>query len=140
MMRFQNVRIFRLNFGNFNHGAALTIPLIGIFVGKGMENDLNLLRHEFGHILQYRKWGFWFFWRHIAKTSLDSAHASRKEHRTHQHTWTEWSANRLAYHFFGSPNDWDFRRFPIAPSGDDIHSKPKFAQNNEEFMSGWVEA
>ena len=140
MMRFQQVRLFRLNFGNFRRGAALTIPLVGIFVGKGMEDDLNLLRHEFGHILQFRKWGFWFFWRHIAKTSLDSAHASRKEHRKHQHTWTEWSANRLAYHYFNCPDDWNFRRFPIQPTIEDRFSKPKFAQSNDDFMKDWVEA
>ncbi len=139
-MRFHNVRIYRVNFGNFKKGAALTIPRIGIFVGKGMENDLNLLRHEFGHILQFRKWGFWFFWRHIAKTSLDSAHASRKSHRKHQHTWTEWSANRLSYNYFNCPDDWNFRRFPIHPDTEDHYSKPEFARNNDEFISGWLEA
>ncbi len=139
-MKFEGVRIFRLNLGNFKHGAALTLPWIGIFVGKGREFDLNLLRHEFGHILQFRKWGFWFFWRHIAKTSLDSAHASNKEHRSHQNTWTEWSANFLAYQYFNEPEDWNFRRFPIAPCDESKFSKPKFAQNNDEFIRDWVEA
>ena len=61
-MKFQGINIYRLNVGNFRHGAAVTIPGIGIFVGRGMEDDLDLLRHEFGHILQFRKWGFLFFW------------------------------------------------------------------------------
>ena len=138
-MKFEGVRIFKLNFGNFRKGAAVTIPGFGIFVGKGMEYDLNLLRHEFGHILQFRKWGFWFFWRYIANTSLDSAHASRKEHRLHQHTWTEWSANWLSYHYFNCPDDWNFRRFPIHPALENTYSKPKFAQSNAEFIKNWVE-
>lgn len=139
-MKFEEVRIFQLSFGSFKHGAAVTIPLAGIFIGKGMENDLNLLRHEFGHILQFRKWGFWFFWLYIAKASLDSAHASRKEHRWHQHTWTEWSANRLSYDYFNKPTDWNFKRFPTFPEHEDIYSKPKFAHNNEEFIKDWLES
>lgn len=139
-MKFQGIRVYKLNFGNFRKGAALTIPGIGIFVGKGMENDLDLLRHEFGHILQFKKWGFWFFWRHIAKTSLDSAHASRREHRSHQHTWTEWSANWFAYQYLGQPADWNLRKFPIAPTLENKYSKPTFARNNDEFIQDWLEA
>lgn len=138
-MKFEGVRVFRVNFGHFRQGAALTLPGIGIFVGKGREFDRNLLRHEFGHILQARKWGFWFFCRYIAKTSIQSAHASRKKAYNHQSTWTEWSANYLAYNYFDKPKDWNFRRFPIAPNEETKLSKPTFAQNNDEFIRDWVE-
>lgn len=139
-MKFEGVRVFWVNFGDFKRGAALTLPGIGIFVGKGRESDLNLLRHEFGHILQFRKWGFWFFYRYIAGTSLKSARTSRKKDYFHQSTWTEWSANYLSYHYFDKPKDWNFHRFPIAPNEETKLTKPTFAQNNDEFIRNWVEA
>ncbi|MBP1664564.1 MAG: hypothetical protein H6Q19_1704 [Bacteroidetes bacterium] len=126
-MKFQGIRIFQLNIGNFKKGAAMTIPGIGIFVGKGMQHDTELLRHEFGHVLQCRKWGFWFFWRSIASDSLKSALNQKRKYAPHMHTWTEWSANWLAYQYFDKPGDWNFSRFPITPAGESRVSKPKFA-------------
>ena len=138
-MKFEGVRIFRLNFGNFKRGAAVTIPWIGIFVGKGMENDTDLLPHEFGHILQYRKWGFFFFWKQIATNSLRSAHNQRRKYMPHMHTWTEWSANWLSYQYFNKPAEWNFRKFPIAPVSESRVSKPTFSVSNKDFMDEWLE-
>ncbi len=137
-MKFENTRVFRLNFKNFKQGSAVTIPGIGIFIGNGFEKDLNLLRHEFGHLLQFQKWGFFFFWKNIASTSLKSARFSRKKHFQHQQTWTEWSANWLSFHYFDLPADWDFERFPITPEKETAYSKPKFSENNEDFFNQWV--
>lgn len=138
-MKFEGIYIFTVPFGDFKKGAAVTIPCIGIFVGKGFENDRDLLRHEFGHILQFRKWGFWMFWRRIASASLISARHSRKYAVNHMHTWTEWSANRLSYEYFKQPKDWNFKLFPITPLVENHVSKPKFTTDNEDFMQKWLD-
>ena len=139
MKRFEGILVFRLNFSPFTQGAAVTLPCIGIFVGKGSENDKQLLRHEFGHILQYRKWGFWLYWRRIAYTSLKSARLSNKLKFSHQSTWTEWSANRLSYEYFNKPDDWNFDTFPIVPTADTAYSAPKFRTSNQTFLKDWAD-
>lgn len=112
---FYNIRIFTLGFGAFKRGAAMTIPGVGIFVGKQGYDNKALLMHEYGHILQYRMWGFWFYWFRIAPVSLKSAYLASKKGIIHQHSWTEWSANRLSYFYFNQPADWNQRFFPIEP-------------------------
>lgn len=139
MNKFEGIRIFKLPVKRFKNGAAVTIPGLGIFVGRGNENDLDLIRHEFGHILQFRKWGFRFFWRYIAVDSLKSAKKSTSN-QLHMQTWTEWSANRLAYDYFQKPEDWDLVHFPIKSPVDNLAGKPKFAKNNKEFENKWLTA
>lgn len=139
-MKFQGINIYRLNVGNFKRGAAVTIPGIGIFVGRGMEDDLDLLRHEFGHILQFRKWGFLFFWRSIAAASLKSARNQRRKFVPHMSTWTEWSANWLSYKYLDMPDDWNHRRFPVAPMNESRVSKPRFMTSNEKFIDEWLKS
>ncbi|NLI72647.1 MAG: hypothetical protein GX361_07975 [Bacteroidales bacterium] len=139
-MKFEGVRVFVLPFKRFKEGAAFALPGIGIFIGKGYETDYELLRHEFGHLLQYRKWGFWLFWKHIALDSFKSARKARKHAHNHMHTWTEWSANRLAYEYFNKPADWDQKRYPIMSVSEGIADTPKFTKNNEDFLKNWVEA
>jgi hypothetical protein len=98
---FEGVRVYGINFGYFRRGAAVTIPGIGIFVGPRDLNNVALLRHEFGHILQYRKWGFLFFWFRIAPVSLVSAWRSRISGQfDHMETWTERLANGLSDRYF----------------------------------------
>jgi hypothetical protein len=70
---FEGVRVYSLNFGIFKKGAAMTIPCLGIFVSRQSLKDTDLLRHEFGHILQARKFGTLAYWRHIVPASLKSA-------------------------------------------------------------------
>lgn len=135
-MRFEGVKVISLPFRWIKEGAAFTLPGIGIFVAKESRKDTQLLMHEFGHILQFRKWGGWLFWKHIAPDSLKSA---RQSQNNHMDCWTEWSANRLSYEYFEKPDSWNFNRFPILPSGKHITGKPKFTANNEEFLEKWVE-
>lgn len=138
-MRFEGVRIHKLPFKRFKEGAAFALPGIGIFVGKGQENNKQLLMHEFGHILQFRKWGFWLFWKHIAPDSLKSARRANKNLGSHMETWTEWSANRLSYDYFKQPTDWNLKRFPISPFTENLTAKPKFTKTNDDFLKNWVE-
>ena len=117
--RFEGVRLIPLNSGIFLRGAAVALPGIGIVAGENGLQSSALIRHEFGHILQFRNWGFFFFWTRIAPASLWSARkANRENSYNHMHCWTEWSANQLSYTYFGKPADWDFERYPISsPSG-----------------------
>jgi len=115
--RFEGIRIFTLNTGMFNRGSAITIPGIGIFLGVKQINNTDLIRHEFGHILQCRQKGALFFWFIIAPLSLFSAFkTSINKNHIHMHTWTEWSANYLSYEYFEQPEDWDVVRFPVHSS------------------------
>jgi len=111
---FEGIRIISLNNNKFNRGSAVTIPGIGIFIGSQQINNTGLLRHEFGHILQYRLKGILFFWLIIAPASLWSSLLSSlfKSH-IHMNTWTEWSANSLSCEYFHQPIDWDFIHYPV---------------------------
>lgn len=114
ILYFEGIRVFTWNIRKFNHGAACTIPEVGIIVGIKQVDNIDLLRHEFGHILQYRQKGFLFFWARITPVSLWSAfRASIDRNYIHMHTWTEWSANLLSYHYFNQPAEWDFKKYPI---------------------------
>lgn len=114
---FEGIRIFTLNTGRFNKGSAITIPGIGIFLGLKQINNTDLLRHEFGHILQYRQKGRLYFWFIIAPESLLSAFKTKINKRhIHMRTWTEWSANNLSYEHFGQPDDWNTVGFPVEES------------------------
>lgn len=113
---FEGVAYFTSRIGELKHRAALALPGIGIFVHPDEVGNVALLRHEYGHILQARKWGKRFFYRHIAWLSLNSARRSSQDTTfNHQHTWTEWTANRLSYYFFKRPDDWDMKSYPIHP-------------------------
>jgi len=99
--QFEGVRVYSVNFGFFRRGAAVTIPGIGIITSYKFAHDEDLLKHEFGHILQYRKWGFLFYWFRIAPVSLLSALKSRINPKfNHMNIWTERSANYLAGRYF----------------------------------------
>ena len=110
------VSCFVSTLGELKNRAAIALPGIGIFVNPGDVTNVNLLRHEFGHILQAKKWGKLFFYRYIAMESIRSARRSNHDPKfVHQHTWTEWTANRLAYYFFKRPEDWDTKSYPTCP-------------------------
>jgi len=113
---FEGVACFASKLGELRNRAAIALPGIGIFVHPDEVKNISLLRHEYGHFLQARKWGKRFFYRYIAWKSLSSAKRSSHDPAfNHQHTWTEWTANRLAYYFFKRPDDWDMKSYPIYP-------------------------
>jgi len=112
--KFEGVAIFVVNTKSFNRGAAMTIPGVGIFVGLNHSQNTDLLRHEFGHVLQFRQKGFFYFWLKIVPASLRSAFlSSKRENHIHMHTWTEYTANQLSYEYFNRPSDWNFINFPL---------------------------
>ncbi len=124
--RFQGVRLICLNAGDLRKGAAVALPGIGIITGKSNLQNVNLLRHEFGHFLQYRSMGFLFYWGRIAPLSLRSALKARKKRDyNHMSCWTEWSANLLSYNYFKKPADWDVENYPLKPPSNDVSSLPE---------------
>ena len=112
---FEGVRVYTTEVGAIGRGAAGTLPGVGIFVNSKDKYNVNLLRHEFGHILQARKWGNDFFYGTIVPVSLMSADAANNGSFDHQSTWTEWTANLLSWRYFGKPANWDMNSYPIYP-------------------------
>ena len=113
---FEGVSVFASRIGHLKYGAAFALPGIGIFVNPKDVTNKDLLRHEFGHILQARIWGYKFFYGTIVSVSVKSARkANTDPDFTHQHTWTEWTANWFAYNYFNSPSDWNTKKYPLAP-------------------------
>jgi len=108
---FQGVRIFQSEIGDLKHGAAFAFPGIGIFLNPKDVGKLDLLRHEFGHILQARRYG-WGYFPVYAAVSLHSTQIKDKSHR-HQRTWSETEANTLSYLHFGKPQNWNFAKYPV---------------------------
>ncbi len=113
--KFEGYQVFASTIGRLKKGAAFVFPGIGIFVNPDDVNNNDLLRHEYGHILQAKKWGLWFFYSRIVPVSLWSASKHGKNKFRHPDTWTEWSANQLSYSYFNKPTDWNFEKYPIRP-------------------------
>lgn len=115
MKYFEGVRVFAVPFFPFAHRrCAVTLPGIGIFCDPVLVDCIHLLRHEFGHVLQRRYFGWWFYWFRVAPVSFWSAVKSQLKGRNfiHADTWTEWSANRLSYAYFHHPADWKNWQYP----------------------------
>lgn len=115
MTTFENIRVFTSSLGDLKHGAAFALPAIGIFVNPTDVSNIDLLRHEFGHMLQARLWGHLFFYSTVVPVSVASAHKANATSYDHQHTWTEWSANLLSYKYFKAPANWNMKRYPVSP-------------------------
>lgn len=113
---FENINIYESAL--FKKGHGLTIPQIGIITSPGVFSkslDIALIKHEFGHILQWRKAGTSHFYFKIGFPSLFSAiKASLTKNYFHQSHQVEINANQLSYQYFRNPTEWDFKRFPIA--------------------------
>ena len=134
MGNFFGVSYFTSTIGELKNRAAIAIPGVGIFVHPKDAKNIPLLRHEFGHILQAKKWGKIFFYRYVATESINSVRRSNRDSSfNHQHTWTEWTANRLSYHFFKRPHDWDMKSYPIYPPLDyrEGTDMPEYLRSNK---------
>jgi hypothetical protein len=52
---FEGIRVYSTTLGPMGDHKAGTVPGLGIFVNPSELYDIDLLSHEFGHILQYHK-------------------------------------------------------------------------------------
>ena len=91
--------------------SGVTLPQKGIYVGRGVySNDIDMMMHEFGHILQYRKHGSLAYYSVIGPESLASASRNGVNGWNHNIYWTETYANYLSHNYFGMQafrNGWD---------------------------------
>lgn len=81
----------------------ITLPGRGIIVGKGVytkKENIHLLMHEYGHILQAKQDGKFVFYKNIGTPSLLSAAKHGKNDWDHNKYWTEVFANILAKNHF----------------------------------------
>ncbi len=128
--QFEGIPYFTSSVGELKNHAALALPGIGIFIHPDDVQNISLLRHEYGHMLQAKKWGKFFFYRTIAWISVSSARRSNRDPQfIHQHTWTEWTANKLSYNYFKQPADWDMKAYPIDP--------PEVGREGSEVPVNW---
>jgi hypothetical protein len=112
---FEGVKLFESFI--IQNGHAITLPPYGIFLSPetySSKKDSFLIKHEFGHILQYRKLGFFQFYFLVGLPSLYSAiKASTHKKYKHQTAQVEVEANSLSYQYFKQPSSWPLSRFPI---------------------------
>lgn len=101
-------------------GGGMTIPEIGIFVNPRSLKDENLLKHEFGHVLQYRKLGpHLYYWTKALPSLISATWSTITKSNSHHNSGTETDANDLAYEYFngpitwGKPINWDVGNFPL---------------------------
>jgi len=127
-------------FGTYGKGDyyGLTVPERGILVGRGVyKNDWDMIRHEFGHVLQYRLWGSDVYWKEVGPTSFKSA--KNYSSREHMNTWTEWSANYLSYHHLGQPSNWNLGYYVIWPTSIRYGVLPPFVRGPIDFKFNWLD-
>ena len=102
---FEDASVFEAKWLN-ESGA--TIPELGIIVEKGIYTSgsdvgRELLQHEYGHILQYKKVGAKAFYSVITPESVASASYSYiSPSYNHDSYWTETWANYLSKQYFGA--------------------------------------
>ena len=112
-MYFEKVPVFFSTMGDLKYGAAFTLPGIGIFINPKAKNDIDLLRHEFGHVLVARNQGKGAFYVIDVPMSLISAKFS-KNNTEHQNSLTEVKANNASYLYFGRPDNWNFAEYHVS--------------------------
>jgi hypothetical protein len=129
--KFEEVNVYETNqLGTLEESekgrsGGITLPPLGIIVGKGVYSkkyDMDLLKHEFGHKLQYDIVGFRKYYNIIGVNSLLSAYLDGKGGWNHDEYWIEKWANYLSREYFGS-NGWDNLRFPVQNINHDIWLK-----------------
>jgi hypothetical protein len=120
---FMGVKIVDSTIGDLDEGAGVTLPGLGIHISEdywrnakdrpnatAAERRRNLIRHEYGHILQHRKFGD-IYYAHMATRSFASAWLQSEDHET---SFTEIEANTLSYFELGFPLDWNMTVYPIS--------------------------
>jgi RHS repeat-associated protein len=119
--RFEGVNVYESSeLGNFNRpdlSGGITLPGRGITVGQGVftrgaSGNIDLLKHEFGHILQSKELGNISFYKNVGIPSIKSASGNGINGHWHNSYWTEIWANRLSSTYF-APYKWNSSMFPL---------------------------
>ena len=103
-------------------GGAVTLPPF-VFTAPGRGKNEDLMRHEYGHILQYGGLsflsgslitGYGLYLTGIGVPSVFSAYkANTDPNYRHQESYTEQTANQLNYWFQGMPTNWNHTKYPV---------------------------
>jgi RHS repeat-associated protein len=119
--KFEGINVFEthqlgtLEDSKDERSGGVTLPGIGIIVGKGVLSknyDRDLLKHEYGHILQFQNFGYRKYYGFIGVNSLLSAARDGVDGWNHNKYWIETYANMLSSLYFSSEK-WNDRRFPV---------------------------
>ena len=104
--KFEGISVYESSkLGEGAYSGGVTLPGRGIIVGKGAYSKqlaMDLMHHEYGHILQAEEVGMKAFYAVIGKESLASAAMNGKFGHVHNTYWTETWANYLSKDYFGS--------------------------------------
>ena len=116
---FEGVYLGNSEVGDLPKGAAMTPNTTAIYLNFDFYEKRNptevrdLLRHEFGHVLQFKKYGFGHqintLFSSVLSATMDSIHNTHK----HKNHWSETQANTLSYYYFSRPSNWKESDFPI---------------------------
>ena len=113
--KFEDVKVYETNLlcsGKYKYGVSL--PPSKIVVGTGAYNNsnfLDLLQHEYGHILQAKVFGLKAYYGIIAPASLKSMSTNSSMHYKY---WTEILANNFAKKYF----TYDYALSKYFPQGN----------------------
>lgn len=122
--RFEGIRVYETEkLGAGYNSGGLALPGVGIFVGSGTYSKklgLEVVAHEFGHFLQFRAVGPFWYYLLVGPLSLLSAWTNWHG-KGHQCYWVEQWANHLSAEYFG-PRKWNQWRFPC----EDISKRSKW--------------
>jgi len=115
--KFEDVSVYEsARMGVGSNSAGIALPGRGIVVGKGAFSQnlaLDLVRHEYGHILQAKMFGKLAFYSTIAPESVISAALNRKFGHSHNSYWTETHANYLSSKYFDAEYIDKTIKYPI---------------------------
>lgn len=79
--------------------------------------DMNLVAHEYGHVLQIKQLGGFIFLKDVGLPSINSASKNGVRGWRHSEFWTEVWANRLSESALQSSKQftspWNSSRFPL---------------------------
>jgi RHS repeat-associated protein len=104
--KYEKVSVYESsNLGQGEYSSGITLPGRGIVVGNGAYSRrlaMDLMQHEYGHILQAEEVGLKAFYSVIGKESLVSASMNGRFGHLHRNYWTETWANYLSSNYFGS--------------------------------------
>jgi hypothetical protein len=128
----------KIRYINFFDRSAFTLPGVGIFANYSCRYDLQLFMHEFGHVLQARKWGIQYYYEVVGPTSVLNYNKYNSNWWIYNRTWTEWSANLLSYIYFLKPTEWDPFLFPLSPGSSHTDTFSPDSDGPGDFLINWI--
>ena len=80
--------------------------------------------HEYGHHIRRQEGNAAWYYMAVAPTSMYNV--VTKSESEYSRTWIEIQANTYAYYYFGQPDYWDFKEYPV----DEKYIIPQYIKKN----------